>query len=336
MLVAAASATLTMSFAACDRGPPPPPVVAEIGEDLVRLTELEAELDRVRKEAGAGHVAVDAADQDALRKAVLEQLIDRRLLLAEAIRRGLSVDDRELEEAIRRRIAAREPGHDEVDDRQSAAEPGVVQAVDRDSQRLSYRSGISSTADRERLRNQLLVDRLLLTEVVSRVALGPDDAREWYDAHPEEFELDEQVRCQQILVPEKETAEALRKEISRGAGFSDLAREHSTTPDARDGGDLGFFPRGTMPQVIEDNCFELRQNQLSEVIESPYGGFHLFRRTGHRPASALAFEEVKEAIELRLTRESVARAQAAYLERLRTAAGIVVHEEVLAGRPSAP
>jgi parvulin-like peptidyl-prolyl isomerase len=244
-------------------------------------------------------VKLQGEELAAFRRAVLESMIERRLLLAEAGRLQLSVTDREVDEALARRHGEGVPKNPE--------ELARLRAVTRD---------------------QLLSDRALLREVVARVAIPPAEVKAFYEAHLEEFARGEQVRALQLVVPTRPDAEALRKELVRGTEFEKLAREQSTSPDARAGGDLGWFERGRMPPQFDEACFGLRKGQLSEVVETPYG-FHLFKLVDRRAASVAPFATVEAAIELRLRRDAIARAQAAWLDRLRAASDVRIVDEEL-------
>lgn len=272
---------------------PPPPAVAWLGEEPLALPELEAELERLRSETEETGELDDEALAD-LRAAVLESLIDRRLLAAEATRLGIEVSEAEVVDALRRR-----GGRTEVDDNLRA-----------------------------RAREQVLVDKLLLREVVARTALDPEAARTWYDAHPEAFEGGEELHLLHLMVRERDQAEALRRELLRGKDFAALAKEHSVAPDGQAGGDLGFVSRGTLPEELEEACFKLRKGQLSEVVESPWG-FHLCRAIDRREGRVTPFEEVESRIEAELLREAVSRGEEAFVERLRKKSGVRIVLEVL-------
>lgn len=72
--------------------------------------------------------------------------------------------------------------------------------------------------------------------------------------------------------------EEIQRQLSAGADFSTLAREHSDCGSAQAGGDLGSFGRGQMVKGFEDAAFSLEVGGTSPIIETPFG-FHLIRRT---------------------------------------------------------
>ena len=70
----------------------------------------------------------------------------------------------------------------------------------------------------------------------------------------------------------------LKQELDAGADFAELARSNSDCPSSARGGDLGHFGRGQMVGPFEDAAFTLPVNEISEVVETPFG-FHLIQRT---------------------------------------------------------
>lgn len=309
-----------VALAACRQEEPAPPVVARVADEPILAEALARELARTRAESAAAGApdegaldeapsagAASEADRDTLKRTVLESMIERRLLLQEARRLGLGVVEHEVEAALARR-------HEALG--------GVEDAAF---------SPEDDAALRERTRDQILIERLLLREVAARVALGPDEARAWYDAHQDQFRSDEEVRASHVLVATREEAEAVRREAVRGQDFARLASERSQSPDSLTGGDLGFFVRGAMPEAF-DVCFSLRKGEVSDVVESAYG-FHVFKVTDRRDGRVIPFADVEEQLELKLRRDAVEDAQVAYARRLREKAGVVVFDDVLAQVP---
>jgi parvulin-like peptidyl-prolyl isomerase len=86
----------------------------------------------------------------------------------------------------------------------------------------------------------------------------------------------EQVHARHILVAEEDEARAVLSQLQSGADFAAVAREHSLDPSTKEsGGDLGFFPRGTLvvPEV-EDVAFSLSVGQISDSVQTAMG-YHI-------------------------------------------------------------
>lgn len=71
----------------------------------------------------------------------------------------------------------------------------------------------------------------------------------------------------------------IKEKIANGEDFASLASAHSDCPSGRDGGDLGFFPRGAMVPEFDEVAFDLEVGQDSDVVPTAFG-YHLLRRTG--------------------------------------------------------
>ena len=103
--------------------------------------------------------------------------------------------------------------------------------------------------------------------------LEPTDAEidAYFAAHPE---LDPKAARQK--------AEDVLKRARSGEDFDKLAKENSDEPGAKEsGGDLGWFGRGRMVKPFEDAAFALKDNEISDIVESQFG-FHIIQVLGHR------------------------------------------------------
>ncbi|MBN9518980.1 peptidylprolyl isomerase [bacterium] len=80
--------------------------------------------------------------------------------------------------------------------------------------------------------------------------------------------------------------------------FSAYAKEYSTCPSKRDGGDLNFFPRaGAMVEPFAKAAFETRPGALTDVVATDFG-YHLILVTDRKEGKKRQFEEVKEDVRL--------------------------------------
>jgi len=80
--------------------------------------------------------------------------------------------------------------------------------------------------------------------------------------------------------------------------FSAYAKEYSTCPSKRDGGDLNFFPRaGAMVEPFAKSAFSTPVGNLTDVVATDFG-YHLILVTDRREGKKKQFDEVKEDVRL--------------------------------------
>ena len=143
------------------------------------------------------------------------------------------------------------------------------------------------------------------------------------------------MHAQQIVVKGLDEAKRLKDLLWQGKKSPDLARRYSLSPDAKVGGDLGFFKRGEMPPAFDDAIFRLGAGQVSDVVSSDYG-FHLFKLIEKKPARKRELAEVRSQIEQKLLTDLRAERQTAYVKALREKAQVKVNDaafQSVTGRP---
>ncbi len=98
----------------------------------------------------------------------------------------------------------------------------------------------------------------------------------------------EQVWAAHILVDTLDLATELRAQLNDpNVSFEQLAMQNSTdTSTAPNGGDLGWFTRGTMVAPFDEAAFSLPPGQISEPVQSEFG-YHLIKVYDHVDDRAL-------------------------------------------------
>ena len=112
-----------------------------------------------------------------------------------------------------------------------------------------------------------------------------------------------------------------------GRDFSEIATLHSTSPDRFDGGDLGFFSMGEMPEEF-DMVFGLKVGEISPVIQTGYG-YHIFLVDEHLPARILNPDEAAERIRTTLIQNRRKSRYSGYVADLRQNAKININYSIL-------
>lgn len=80
-----------------------------------------------------------------------------------------------------------------------------------------------------------------------------------------------QATARHILVDTESKCQTLIDEIKGGADFADVAKEHSSCPSSRDGGNLGTFGKGQMVKEFEQACFEGEVGDVQGPIKTQFG-----------------------------------------------------------------
>ena len=81
-----------------------------------------------------------------------------------------------------------------------------------------------------------------------------------------------------ILVATKEACEALKVKIEAGEDFAAVAKEHSTCPSGRDGGNLGEFSPGQMVKEFDTVVFSGDVGTVLGPVQTQFG-YHLIEVT---------------------------------------------------------
>jgi len=81
-----------------------------------------------------------------------------------------------------------------------------------------------------------------------------------------------------ILVDNEALCNELKSRIVSGEDFADLAREHSSCPSGRSGGELGSFGPGQMVPEFDKVVFSAPTNEVQGPVKTQFG-YHLLEVT---------------------------------------------------------
>ena len=85
------------------------------------------------------------------------------------------------------------------------------------------------------------------------------------------------LKAKHILVQHEYEAKDILRKLSEGKSFEDLARDFSICPSAKNGGDLGEFPRGRMIPAFEKALLNLKTDEISGIVKTQFG-HHIIKR----------------------------------------------------------
>ena len=181
-----------------------------------------------------------------------------------------------------------------------------------DATRNLYEREPDFKAQLARVKDELLVN-YAAAKAVSGVRVTDEEAKQYFDEHPEQFAGEETVSASHILVEDEAKAFELLADIREGkVTFEEAAAEHSKCPSGRNGGNLGEFGRGQMVPEFDTACFTMEVGALSEPVKTQFG-YHLIRLDSKKDAVPMHFGDVREGITRQLTME---KQRAAYTSKI--------------------
>jgi parvulin-like peptidyl-prolyl isomerase len=265
-------------------------IVAVVNREII----TQSDLDLAAKSAGMTPLERDQEALDAdipfYQKEILSLMIEEKLILQEARRKGVRVSGSELDFAL-----------------------SDIELQNKLPDRASLKSAVAQgnipwdqyVAD---LENRLTAMKLINREVESNLVLNDKEVRAYYKDHAEQFKIPDRIRLRQIFFQfsKASTAEQIEKvrlkaegvlaEANKDVPFIRLVQRHSDGPEKQKDGDLGFFQQGDLALVIDRVVFKLREGEISPLVQTAMG-FHIFKVQEWQKGRLRPFDKARPKIE---------------------------------------
>ena len=227
----------------------PSPVVVVIGSQRLTADALKNEIAFVGED-----LPLSAGDAKQIKIRLLDHIIDRRLMVEYARKHGITIS----EDEFQRHLNEIKKGYTEA-----AFEQALLQ-------RFGDPDGWT-----KRVREQLLVEKVIETVTAGIAPPDHEEIRAYFESHPNQFKTPDMVKFRQILCRTRKDANKLHTRLRAGENMSRLAREHSTAPEAENGGEVGWVAKGNLDKRLEKKLFSLAPGKISPVTKGP-SGYHIF------------------------------------------------------------
>jgi peptidyl-prolyl cis-trans isomerase C len=249
----------------------------------------------------------------ALKKDVLEGLIEREVLYQQSQKAGIKITDQSVDEQLAA-IKKRFPGEQDFQNALSAM-------------------NLTEDEVKSQIARGLAIRELIDQQIMSKITISDEESKAYYEANPQLFKQPEQVKASHILIKveadatDEQKAEARKKindiqqKIKNGGDFAELAKEYSEGPSNVRGGDLGYFRRGQMVKPFEDAAFAMQPDEVSDVVETRFG-YHLIKVYDKKPEQIVAYADVKDKLNQRMKQEKAQKEANQYVEQLKKDARI--------------
>jgi len=295
-------------------------VVATVNGEDITQQELNKELDMYK--AGLENQGADFSGKegqeilDRLRRDVLKQLIDEKLLLQEVREKGLEPSSKEVQQEIKM----------------------IKDNFETEGQfkRFLAANGVNEPQLEDYVKKQLAIQKLV-EEITADVTVTGEEVKQYYQENKDRFTEPEQRKVRHILIgfegndlgtersqmDAKVEAIRLLEKIKEGADFAQLAKEKSEDPGSKDNGGLYTVTRGGgFAKEFEDAVFSLSEGQVTPEPVKTMFGYHIIKLEEIIPSRVQPFEEVRDQIKTNLEDTRKANEFTNYVENIRNKAEI--------------
>jgi peptidyl-prolyl cis-trans isomerase SurA len=284
LVVGCSGATLAAAQQPVDR------IVAIVGTRPILASQVEEEY--VQAQAQGQPIPPDSAGRVAMRRDILDHLVELELLVQQAQRdTTIKITEQEVLDQVEQtyqNVRKQFPTEAEFRDQIKQARFGSVE---------EWRRWLG-----DEQRRQLYAQRLIEAQKQKGKLkpIPPTEAqmREFWEQNKgQQARRPATVGFRQIMIrPEPDSAskrrayqlaESLVVALRHGADFAAAAKRFSgDSASAAQGGELGWFRRGVMVKQFEDWAFHLKPGEISEPVETPFG-FHIIEIERTQPAEVL-------------------------------------------------
>lgn len=291
-------------------------VAANVGREIITVYDLNiAVQDWIRLNVPAGQT-IPRRDGLMIARLVLNQMVDRMLIVQEAHRLMKSEKQKE---ALMKQI-------DQVWTDQQIPPLMKKYKVETvyDLEQEMRKKGRTLEAAKKDFMNDAVAHEFMGMKLNGKTYVSLVEMRRYYNNHMAEFDRPAQLTWREIRVPvesgDKNAAEqkmlAILKKIQSGSDFATLAKQEGKGPTADQGGLWETSPGGFALPEINKALETLQQGQVSGVIMTAQAA-HIIRLETRREAGPARFDEVQTEIQTKLRNEKLAEASIGFVSDLR-------------------
>lgn len=280
-------------------------IVAIVNDDVITLSEYKAEHEALYNFLRSQLQGEEFDKQyEAQKKELLERMITERLLLQEARKQDLNI-----EEQFRMYI-------DNIKTQNNIGS-------DEELRRQMAQQGIDFEEWKRQQEKGLLQQAVVFNEVGRNIAIDETDVINYYDQHPERFTDPTEYRIRAIFVSSEDKGEddarmkmaEIDEKLAAGEDMAALAEQYSEGPEKETQGDLGAFKEGELAEPLQRAVEDLTAGSMTSWIQMSNGWFRI--KLEERKESRLKpFEEVRDEIENMLFNQEEQKRLREYLEEL--------------------
>ena len=258
-------------------------IAAVVNEDVILRSELDRAIANIRGQYAGKETQLPP--QDVLERQVLERLVLTRLQIARATDAGIVASDEDLENAVRGVAQQNSMTVDQL--RERIAQDGMSFA--------EFRTNLRDEIITQKLRQSFAQGRINVSEAEVDAALASASATASQQFHLAHIlvGVPDGATPEQLATAQKKI-EGVQGLIAKGEmTFAAAAVRYSDSPNALEGGDLGWRSLNEIPPAFAQTIQQMQAGQVIGPIRGP-SGFQLLQLVETRTQAAGGGEQVTQ------------------------------------------
>lgn len=253
-------------------------VVADVNGAKIYNSELEAQLSAVLGSHASQFQGEEGQKMlQEFRKQILEQLIEFELIVQQAEKEGIKVNDADVKKRI-----------DEIK-KQFSSEADFKAALSQ--------AGITESELPEKIKKQLLAEKMI-EKLFKDIKIEETEMKDYYEKNKKRFYASETAEFAHVMVADEKTANQVLKEIKEGMSFEDAVTKYSTDSMTKNNkGKIGSLTRQAIEQMFGPDfaaaVFSLKEGEVYSKPLATSFGYHIIKLLKITPAHQRSFEEAK-------------------------------------------
>ncbi|MBI5235867.1 MAG: SurA N-terminal domain-containing protein [Deltaproteobacteria bacterium] len=263
-------------------------VIAVVNDAIITLSELNAAAAAALDKLPASEKK-DAEKTAGLRVAMLDSLVEQKLVKQAADKAGIEISEREIDNAV-----------DDVMKRNNLTKDTLLLAL--------ANSGLTHREYREQLKEQIRQVKFINKEFRSKISPRPEDIEDYYRQNQDEFKAGQSYRVEIILIPDSvddkttaATIKAVQDGIADGEAFEALSRRYSGGAGA---GEELVIASGEVGKAMIDALSRLEIGKPSKAVRLAQG-VYFFKLKERIQGRIRPIEEAREEIHERLFKKAM-------------------------------
>lgn len=248
------------------------------------------------------------------RKQKIDGLIQMKLLIQETEKRGIELSKESIDEIFNEQYEYMKESNGLTDDK-------LLEEL--------KKQGFESLEAFKTYFFDSNTDTIRITElqksIIEPISVDDVEAQTYYNDNLDKYKHDDLIKASHILLDDEMTAKEILEKVNNGADFAETAKEYSTGPTGKNGGDLGYIESSNenYDKTFKDAAFALEEGQVSGIVKTQFG-YHIIKVFKKEPAGTQPFEEVKDDIINGLTYQKRSETWNNFMEKLWDEANIQI------------